>query len=105
MSGIWGKPEPKRKPVSQSARTKVLIRAKGRCEKCGHYLDDVKPHIHHKDGNPKNNKLSNLKVLCPNCHSNVHDKPIKRKPENTDMNPFGTNPLFGKPSRKSPFSF
>ncbi len=75
---IWGKPEPKRKPVKQSERTKVLIRARGRCERCNHPLDDVKPHIHHKDGNPKNNKLSNLKVMCPNCHSKVHDKPIKR---------------------------
>ena len=24
--------------------------------------------LDHKDGNPKNNRLSNLRVLCPNCH-------------------------------------
>jgi hypothetical protein len=26
-------------------------------------------HLHHVDGNSKNNSLSNLKILCPNCHS------------------------------------
>jgi len=92
---IWGQPEQRRKPVSQSARTKALVRSKGKCEKCGHSLKDVKPHIHHKDQNPKNNKLTNLQVLCPNCHSNAHDKPKPRKPKDSDYNPFGI---------KSPFS-
>jgi hypothetical protein len=78
--------EPKRTPVRVSMIKKLLIRSGGKCEKCHHSLVGVKPHIHHKDGDPKNNKMSNLKVLCPNCHSNVHDKPIKRKPKND--NPF-----------------
>lgn len=26
-------------------------------------------HIHHKDGNRYNNRLENLELLCPNCHS------------------------------------
>jgi predicted HNH restriction endonuclease len=25
--------------------------------------------IHHKDGNNSNNELSNLEIICPNCHS------------------------------------
>ena len=25
--------------------------------------------LHHKDGDNKNNKLENLQILCPNCHS------------------------------------
>ncbi|MCK9596246.1 HNH endonuclease [Candidatus Pacearchaeota archaeon] len=25
--------------------------------------------LHHKDGNSKNNKIDNLTLLCPNCHS------------------------------------
>lgn len=91
---IWGtKPKKRRKPVSQSARTKVLVRSKGKCECCGINLDNVKPHIHHKDGNPRNNKLSNLRVLCPNCHSRKHDKLKKKTKEEYD--PFGF---------KSPFS-
>jgi 5-methylcytosine-specific restriction endonuclease McrA len=89
--------EPKRIPVGQHMRTKLLVRSKGKCEKCLRSLDGVKPHIHHKDGDPKNNKMSNLKVLCPNCHSNVHDKPIKRKSKNNVE-----NLLFGKPSKRNP---
>ena len=25
--------------------------------------------LHHKDGNHYNNDLSNLEILCPNCHA------------------------------------
>ena len=25
--------------------------------------------LHHKDGNNKNNRIENLQLLCPNCHS------------------------------------
>ena len=28
--------------------------------------------LHHIDGNRHNNKLNNLKFLCPNCHSQTH---------------------------------
>jgi len=47
-----------------------------KCEKCGY---DENIHIlgvHHKDGNRKNNEKINLMVLCPNCHSLIHDKHI-----------------------------
>ena len=90
----FGNNEPKRIPVRQSMKTKLLVRSKGKCEKCHQSLEGIKPHIHHKDGNPKNNKISNLKVLCPNCHSSAHDKPIKRKKSKDDFNPlFGKNPF------------
>lgn len=44
------------------------------CEKCGwdekHPVDGaVLTEIEHKDGDASNNELSNLEVLCPNCHS------------------------------------
>lgn len=26
-------------------------------------------HLEHKDGNHRNNKIDNLEILCPNCHS------------------------------------
>jgi len=38
--------------------------------------------VHHIDGNNKNNELSNLQILCPNCHSqtdNYRAKNIKKK--------------------------
>lgn len=41
------------------------------CQQCG--LDDKRVlHIHHKDGNHKNNKLENLKMYCANCHVLTH---------------------------------
>jgi len=47
-----------------------------KCEKCNY--DEVIDilGIHHKDGNRKNNKKENLMVLCPMCHSLIHNKHI-----------------------------
>ena len=44
------------------------------CEECGWaktniFSKRIPLHIHHKDGNYKNNKIDNLQILCPNCHS------------------------------------
>lgn len=54
-------------------REYMFDRADNKCSKCGwtavHPVTGKIPlHIHHKDGNYKNNILSNLVVLCPNCH-------------------------------------
>jgi 5-methylcytosine-specific restriction endonuclease McrA len=43
-----------------------------KCEECGIEEWQGKPitmHLDHIDGNSKNHKLDNLRVLCPNCHS------------------------------------
>lgn len=43
-----------------------------KCECCGlvEWLGKpIKLHLHHKDGDHYNNELSNLQLLCPNCHS------------------------------------
>lgn len=43
-----------------------------KCEICGITEWNGKPisfHLHHEDGDNTNNELSNLKVTCPNCHS------------------------------------
>lgn len=48
---------------------KILER---RCQNCqlSEWLDKPIPlELHHIDGNPKNNQLDNLSLLCPNCHS------------------------------------
>ncbi len=42
------------------------------CEKCGlkKWLDqDIPLELHHEDGNSSSHRLSNLKLLCPNCHA------------------------------------
>ena len=54
---------------------KRLIEAgykENRCECCGLTDWNGKPislQLHHIDGNPQNNKINNLMILCPNCHT------------------------------------
>jgi len=42
------------------------------CNYCNLESDNL--HIHHKDGNPYNNCLDNLEVLCSSCHQKEHLK-------------------------------
>lgn len=53
-----------------------------KCEQCG--LDSwngkhISCHLDHKDGNSYNHKLSNLQILCPNCHSQTNTFAGKNK--------------------------
>ncbi len=58
--------------VSQRAVKHQLIAARGqRCERCGYSKTEIL-NVHHKDRNRKNNNLSNLELICPNCHSEEH---------------------------------
>lgn len=52
------------------------------CEECGITEWNGKPlvfHIHHIDGDHKNNVVSNLKLLCPNCHSQTDNYSNKKR--------------------------
>ena len=52
------------------------------CENCGcsSWLDkQINLELHHEDGNRQNQKLSNLKLLCPNCHSQTDTFRAKNK--------------------------
>jgi len=42
------------------------------CERCGETKKRIE--VHHKDGNPYNNEISNLEVLCIQCHNDEHKK-------------------------------
>ena len=54
---------------------KYLIEKYGeKCMECGwnkknNYSNTIPIELEHVDGNCENNKLENLKLLCPNCHS------------------------------------
>jgi len=55
-------------------RKKILLleEQNGKCLICGidSWLDNSLPlELDHTDGDTKNNKKSNLRILCPNCHS------------------------------------
>lgn len=65
------------KPSFTVARKSMLRREMiNKCRKCGFDKHPEILGVHHKDGNRKNNMLSNLQVLCPNCHSILHKKHI-----------------------------
>lgn len=49
-----------------------LLAQRGRqCERCGYTKFEILQ-VHHKDRNHSNNELSNLELICPNCHYEEH---------------------------------
>lgn len=65
---------PNGKEINYSIRKYIIGLKNNRCECCGwnkrnEYTKLIPLQIHHIDGNCLNNDLSNLQVLCPNCHS------------------------------------
>ncbi len=62
------------KGISRHLRRFLIEKFGEKCSKCGwnkrHSLTNVVPlEVDHKDGNSGNNLESNLRLLCPNCHS------------------------------------
>lgn len=51
-----------------------------KCELCG-YTENLE--LHHIDGNHYNNKLENLQILCPNCHSKTDNYRGRNSNKNT----------------------
>lgn len=65
------------KPVYSTVR-KMMIRRNllKSCQRCGFNEEPKILGVHHKDRNRHNNEMSNLEILCPNCHSLEHLKHI-----------------------------
>ncbi|MFQ6084533.1 MAG: HNH endonuclease signature motif containing protein [Candidatus Aminicenantia bacterium] len=60
--------------LSNDERYKLMKRRGWKCDRCGKRVTTSTGDIHHKDRNPKNDNLSNLRVLCRPCHFEVHGK-------------------------------
>ena len=70
----------KKNSTYQSHRLLLRLYEEGikipKCEHCGITEWNGKPlsfHLHHEDGDSTNNEISNLKVACPNCHSQTEN--------------------------------
>ena len=50
-----------------------------KCEVCGLGGEELTLELHHINGNHFDNRIENLQILCPNCHSKT---PNHRKPKN-----------------------
>ena len=58
-------------PEWKQLRRQVLVRANGRCEKCGALASEV----HHKTYvHVGNEALEDLVALCSSCHRKIHKK-------------------------------
>jgi len=42
------------------------------CELCGYCKIPEILEVHHKDRNRRNNSITNLQLLCPTCHNEIH---------------------------------
>ena len=73
---------PRRKSVPSKIATKILLQCRRRCCLCFylHGDGDVKEgQIAHIDGDPANNKESNLVFLCLNHHNEYDTRPSQSK--------------------------
>ena len=56
----------------QSYRDKAMRELPHRCNRCGYNKIPGILEVHHKDRERTNNLISNLEILCPNCHQEEH---------------------------------
>lgn len=74
--------QPHHTAAYRNVREIVRLREKSVCERCHTWSKDTE--VHHKDGNPKNNNLANLELLCSECHTSTSSYG-NRRTENTEV--------------------
>lgn len=75
-----------------SVRTYLIYINGGKCEQCKHgewFGHKLSLEMHHIDGNVDNMQLSNLMLLCPNCHSVTDNYKSKNRNKNTNRKIYG----------------
>lgn len=87
-------------PLIGSHRLKFRLIEDGvkeyKCECCGNIMWNDKPiplELHHKDGNHFNNELSNLEILCPNCHAQTDNYSCKKTARTSAVMRIGSSPI------------
>ncbi len=59
------------------------------CELCGQIAiwqgNPLKMHIDHKNGDSEDHRLANLRILCPNCHSQTETYSGKNRKNNSPL--------------------
>jgi predicted nucleic acid-binding Zn ribbon protein len=62
--------------ASSFLKTYLLDIRERKCEVCGmtEWMGQLAPlELDHKDGDPTNNELDNLRLICPNCHAQTEN--------------------------------
>lgn len=64
---------PKKDKVKSYRALKIrLLKDRGKkCERCGYSKIEILQ-VHHRDRNHENNEITNLELICPNCHYEEH---------------------------------
>lgn len=67
------------------------------CELCN---SDYRITVHHKDGNPHNNSVGNLQVLCWNCHLLFHNSTDEAEHHELEGTKQDSDPLDDRETRR-----
>lgn len=68
----YSKKRPRDKVIQYRTLKNDLLEERGKkCERCG-YDNYLILQVHHKNRNRKDNRFSNLELICPNCHYEEH---------------------------------
>lgn len=97
----------KRVRPTQSEKNEVWDRQNGKCYMCPKQVNP-RSRYHHKDGDPSNWRLSNLALVCLECHAKetnrqrikkVHKRRKEKERREKDQLGFGSGSLFGAPKK------